>query len=569
MQMKLIRISFLLTLSVFLCVESIQAQAQQDSTAQQIYLKAVKNLENGEYYAAQSQLQEAVALDSTHQAATLELMRVYYAQRNFEGAENLAQRLVNMYPKEESNWVALADIYKATENYDGLLGVFDQLIQLKSDNSSYYYDKALTLTLQDKVAEALDLYSQIEKKFGLEDRLFIARKDIYIHQNNPKKAISEAKAFISFKPEDSHPYLLLANVYLDLKKPKDALKVLNGLEEKFPAEPYVFLTRADAYKSLNKDNQVFIELKKAFAMESLPIDIKIRTIYNVFQDFDKNKSLAIAEELSQMLAESNPQQANAQAVYGDVLLQKGDLDKAHVYLLKALTLNKKLDFIWSQLLQLEISQGNYVDAQKHGLEAINLFPTNSGILLFTGYAYLLDKKYDEARAFLEESLNQANPENAALMVQVYSSLGDTYHALNLHAESNVAYEEALAIDSNNTYVLNNFAYYLALRKEELSKAASMSKKSNELDPGNASFQDTYAWVLFQQGNYQEALSWIDKAIALAENPTATLIEHKGDILFKLGNKEEALKLWEEAAKFTEVENKEILNKKIKEKVYVD
>lgn len=129
MQMKLIHISFLFTLFAFLCIESIQAQTPQDSTAQQIYLKAVTNLEKGEYYTAQSQLQEAVALDSTHQKATLELMRVYYAQKNFEGAEDLAQRLVSMYPKEESNWVALADIYKATENYDGLLGVFDQLIK--------------------------------------------------------------------------------------------------------------------------------------------------------------------------------------------------------------------------------------------------------------------------------------------------------------------------------------------------------------------------------------------------------------------------------------------------------
>src|SRR5690606_12610887 len=129
-------------------------------------------------------------------------------------------------------------------------------------------------------------------------------------------------------------------------------------------------------------------------------------------------------------------------------------------------------------------------------------------------------------------LNRANPENENLMVQIYSSLGDTYHALDLHAESNVAYDEALAIDSNNTYVLNNFAYYLALRKEELSKAASMSKKSNELNPGNASFQDTYAWVLFQQGKYNEALTWIDKAWDATEKPTATLAEHKGDILYK-------------------------------------
>src|SRR5690606_27854576 len=167
------------------------------------------------------------------------------------------------------------------------------------------------------------------------------------------------------------------------------------------------------------------------------------------------------------------------------------------------------------------------------------------------------------------SLNQANPEHSILMIQIYGSLGDTYNALEMHAESNVAYEEALAIDSNNTYVLNNYSYYLALRKEELTKAASMSKKSNELNPNNASFQDTYAWILFQQENYDEALTWIEKAVKLTKDPSSTLLEHKGDILYKLGNKEEAVKLWEKAGDLPDSKDNEKLHKKIKEKEYVD
>src|SRR5690606_11817800 len=115
----------------------------------------------------------------------------------------------------------------------------------------------------------------------------------------------------------------------------------------------------------------------------------------------------------------------------------------------------------------------------------------------------------------------------------------------------------------------NFAYYLALRKEGLSKAASMSKKANEINPDNASFQDTYAWVLFQQENYKEALVWIDKAINLADEPSSTLMEHKGDILYKLGNQKEALDFWKKAGQFPDAESNEKLHQKIKEKTYVD
>lgn len=567
--MKTIRILLILVIPILLIGNSVSAQTTVDPKAQEMYLQAIKSLESRDISTGQNLLEQALALDSTHQKANLDLMRIYFTQRNYSGAEGLAKRLIKLQPENETNWIALADIYKATENYEELLNVFDTLIQLKPDSSAFYYDKAFAMSLAENFDASLDLYKQIEKKFGVDDRLFMARKDIYMRQDNKKKAIAEAKAYLAYKPEESNPYLMMANLYLDIGEPKEALKILNKGEKKFPNEAYIPLTKADAYHSLKMNDEVFVELKKTFANESLPVAVKIRTIYNILQEYDEDTSLNMAEELSKTLVESHPEQADAQAVYGDIMLQLGKYEDAHTAFVKALSFNKTFDFIWEQLLQLEVSMNRLEDAQKHGLEAVDLFPNNAMILLYTGYAHLLDQKYAVARSFLEEALNRANPENSSLMVQIYSSLGDTYHALNMDATSNVAYEEALKLDSNNTYVLNNFAYYLALRKEGLAKAASMSKKANEINPNNASFQDTYAWVLFQQENYKEALVWIDKAIKLTERPSSTLIEHKGDILFKLGNKQEALDFWEKAREFPDSKNNEKLHQKIKEKTYVD
>lgn len=568
--MRTIRILLLIVaIPILLIGNSALAQTTVSPKAQDIYLQAIKSLENRDINTGQNLLEQAVSLDSTHLKANLDLMRIYFAQRNYDGAESLAKRLIKLQPENENNWIALADIYKATESYDELLKVFDTLIELKPDSPAFYYDKAFTLSLAEKFKAALDLYNQIEKKFGVDDRLFAARKDIYMRQDNTKKAIAEAKAYLAFKPEESNPYLMMANLYLDIGEPKDALKILDKAESKFPNEAYIPLTKADAYHSLDMNDEVFVELKKSFVNESLPIAVKIRTIYNILQEYDEATSSRIAVELSKTLVKSHPQQADAQAVYGDIMLQSGKYAEAHAAFIKALGLNKTLDFIWEQLLQLEVSMNKLEDAQKHGLEAVDLFPNNAMILLYTGYAHLLDQKYAVARSFLEEALNRANPDNSNLMVQIYSSLGDTYHALKMDATSNVAYEEALKLDSNNTYVLNNFAYYLALRKEGLSKAASMSKKANEINPDNASFQDTYAWVLFQQENYKEALVWIDKAINLADEPSSTLMEHKGDILYKLGNQKEALDFWKKAGQFPDAESNEKLHQKIKEKTYVD
>ena len=91
----------------------------------------------------------------------------------------------------------------------------------------------------------------------------------------------------------------------------------------------------------------------------------------------------------------------------------------------------------------------------------------------------------------------------------------------------------------------------------------MTKLSNEISPRNSSFLDTYAWVMYKSGKYKEAKDLQVKSIELAANPSATILEHLGDILFKLGDKTAALEKWQDAAKLKV--GSEFLNKKIADK----
>jgi tetratricopeptide (TPR) repeat protein len=95
----------------------------------------------------------------------------------------------------------------------------------------------------------------------------------------------------------------------------------------------------------------------------------------------------------------------------------------------------------------------------------------------------------------------------------------------------------------------------------------MSLKSNQLMPGQSSFQDTYAWILYQLGNYEEALEWINKALNSTSGAGGVLLEHKGDILYQLGNEEEAVEFWKkanEAGGASEFLPKKIADKKLYE-----
>ena len=255
---------------------------------------------------------------------------------------------------------------------------------------------------------------------------------------------------------------------------------------------------------------------------------------------------------------------------GDILWMRGDLDQAKSLYLTTVSMNPQHVDAWRKLINVELAQNKLDEAIVDGKEALSHNPNNVIITYFVGVAYMMKKDTDNARLFLERALDQSGNENDFVKSMIYGGLGDLYHEIKMESASEVAYEEAIKLDSNNVTVMNNAAYYLSLQKKDLDKAATYAKKANELEPNSGTFQDTYAWVLFQQGKYQEALVWIEKAIKNSE-PSGVLYDHYGDILIKLGKTKEALKQWEKAMTYSEGSalDKEKLKQKISEKKYIE
>jgi len=107
-----------------------------------------------------------------------------------------------------------------------------------------------------------------------------------------------------------------------------------------------------------------------------------------------------------------------------------------------------------------------------------------------------------------------------------------------------------------------------LRGEKLETAEKYAQKAVELDPDNPNNQDTYGWVLFKMERYEEAKYWIQRAIDNSDSPSGTVLEHMGDVLFELGEKEQALEYWKDAQKAgdttPELEKKIELEKRVTE-----
>ena len=145
-----------------------------------------------------------------------------------------------------------------------------------------------------------------------------------------------------------------------------------------------------------------------------------------------------------------------------------------------------------------------------------------------------------------------------MQVVFNSLLGDTYNELEKYEKSEEAYEAVLKTEPNNDHVLNNYSYFLSLRKQNLDKAKRMSAKLIKNNPGDPTFLDTHAWVLYMQGNYKEAKKFLE--LALEKDASGTIIEHYGDVLFKLGDIENAVVQWNRAKGMDDTS--ELINKKI-------
>ena len=141
----------------------------------------------------------------------------------------------------------------------------------------------------------------------------------------------------------------------------------------------------------------------------------------------------------------------------------------------------------------------------------------------------------------------------------------------MQSASDVAYREAINLDSTNVGAMNNLAYYLSLRNQDLEDAAKFALTANELRPNDATLEDTYAWVLFKQEKYADALLWIEKAMKNSDSVSAVLLEHYGDILIKNKKTAEAMKQWKLALDRggDSETNIEKLKEKINKKAYVE
>jgi len=527
------------------------------------FIEAGKAKMLGDLKTASTLYNTCILADPNNDAAYYELASIFLAQNDPSSALLLSEKAYEL--DEHNAWygLQLLEVYRQLNKYSEAVKLAQHLVKEHPENPDFLFELADAYLIQDKFGEAIKIYDEIESQMGISEEISIQKQKIYIAQKKPLKAAAELEKLADAFPDNSRYLALLAEMYMAAKMPEQALSAYQRLAQVDPSNPYIHISLSDYYRQLGDKKRSYDELKLGFANPSLDIDTKIRVMlayYSLSEIYEGMKDEAI--ELAKILISTHPKDPKSHSMFADFLVRDNKLEEARNEFRVVISLDSSKYVVWESVLQIDAQLADYTALKSESERTIELFPLQPLPYLLNGAAYSQMKKYQDAVNIYNTGLKLVT-ENDQLLSQFYAYLGDAYNALKDNDASDQAYDHSLLLNPNDPYVLNNYAYFLALRGKNLDKAETMAKKSTESDPKNPSNIDTYAWVLYKLGKYETAETEILKALELQEKADPTMLEHYGDILYKLGKTDKAFEYWQKAA--TAGEGSEFLNKKIKEK----
>jgi tetratricopeptide (TPR) repeat protein len=476
--------------------------------------------------------------------------------------------------KNKYFYLLAANIYSSLTRFDKAAEAYENLIKEVPDTEEYFYDLAAVYQYANRFEDAIKTYNRAEAVLGVTEISSVQKQRLYLQQGKIKEALAEGEKLITAFPGEERYSMGFAELLAQKNLRDEAIQHLEKFIAQNPDAGNAKMLLAGFYRDAQQEAKARPLLLSLFDDPSVEIGSKLIVMGTYNAEINQRKSrtgetdadlVSYAFSLFEKLEKNYPTESGVHIVGGDLNLAVGKARDAQKEYLKAIELGDVNFEVWENLLYLETQLDQWDAVIRHADQALEIFPNQAMIHYFSGNAHIRKRHYPEAIAALQQS-KRLSASNPAVLSDINGLLGDAYHAAREYDKSDKAYEEALLLTPENSTVLNNYSYYLSLRKVNLEKAEKMASLLIKNNPENATFLDTYAWVLYVRGKFKDARKAIERAIETGK-ATATHFEHYGDILFQLGDVNGAVQQWEKARGMnadSEILNKKIANRKIYE-----
>ena len=550
----------------FFCNSIFTQKPNKEYEFSNLLIKATGEKISGDLSYADSIYDKCLEIIPNSAIVHFEKSGIYSSENKINKAIYYAEIAVDLSPKNEWYLANLALLYKENKNYKKSSAIFYKLSNYKPKKVEYLFSLVESYLEENKIKKGIKTLNIIEQRVGDNEEIFLQKHQLYNYLNKRKKALKVLNQLVQKDSSNIRNLGMLAEYYESLNKKDQHIEILEKMLELDSANGLVRLSMFQYYYKNKKYLQGLEELKRVIGSNEVDQTIKTEILSQISYDQNSPYTLNNVSDLTKIFLNKHPDNSSILLFYGNLKFLQQEHDSACHYLRKSLRINP-LDYsVWVQLMSSCISMGNYDDALKDASSAIENHPNQPFSYFVKGLVLNINEKYLEAAEILKNGINLII-EDHILESDLYHQLGEAYYKLNDFNKAFENFEYAIKSNPENLILLNNYSYYLALRKQNLIRAEDLMIKTLKSAPENPTFLDTYGWILFQKEKYDKAEEIMFKAIMLSEEKVGEILEHYGDILSKIRKEKEALIFWRKAKKVGGHSKK--LEDKIKFKKYVE
>ena len=532
------------------------------------FLEAMRLKEKKDYASAFGLLQHCLDIHPNAASALYEVSQYYMFLRQVPQGQEALEKAVASAPDNYWYSQGLASLYQQQNELDKAITLLEQMAVRFPGKQDPLFNLLDLYGRQEKYDEVISTLNRLEKHMGKNEQLSMEKFRIYLQMKDDKKAFQEIESLVQEYPMDMRYQVILGDVYLQNGKKQEAYDVYQKVLAAEPDNPMAIFSMASYYKQTGQEGLYQQQLDTLLLNKKVTPDTKVNVmrqmiVENEQADKDSTQIIALFDRIMKQ-EQDDPQ---IPMLYAQYLLSKNMEAESVPVLEQVVDLDPTNKAARMMLVGTAVRKEDYKQIIKVCEPGIEATPDALEFYYYLAIAYNQAEQPDSVVSICKRALEHTTADSKKEVVSdFYSILGDMYHTQKQMKEAYAAYDSALVYNPSNIGALNNYAYYLSVERRDLDKAEEMSYKTVKAEPNNATYLDTYAWILFEKGNYAEARIYIDNAMKSDDEKSDVIVEHCGDIYYMTGDVDGALSYWRKALEMGS--ESKTLKQKIEKKKYI-
>ena len=526
-------------------------------------LVGLSSMQGGNTAAGIEGLKKAVKLAPDSAALRGALAKAYLSSGETDHAIQELNTILAEGGGQEQTESLLVLAYLRAGNTDQAIDTVLKMLTRKPQDPAVMALVGIVFVVSDDRAEARKYFNralQIKPGF-VPATVSLARLEEL--EGNPEAATALYKGIVDSGAESTGPLLALARLAETRGKTEEMLGWLEKARQQAPGDirPRVFLARYYLReKQLEKTDLLLEEAIRIAPRQPMLLDLQGRAL------MARRQYQRALSPLNELITRS-PDSMLGRALLAEAYLELGQIDNARRQLV--LVLEKQAYYLPAlvQMARVELQSGHYEQALEYANRVQKVQPDLYAGYELSGDAWVAMKNDTEAKAVYMQAWKRrpstalaiklsavakrsGKPEEAIKPLlgwlkdhpddaMVWQVLGTAYQGLGQASKAAEAYEKVLALEPENVVALNNLAWLYSLDKDP--RALGLAERAYRAKPDNAGIQDTYGWLLVQQGQLDKGRHQLKQAMKkLSGVPEVRY--HYAVALLKSGEEKEALQM---------------------------